>query len=122
MSTDPGTAFENAELPLAYGYLERAGDRVRENNGCAGADGITVEFYSRRLQERLTALCQAASTGTYRPYPLLEIRVEKKPGSPEFRRLLVPAVADRVLETAAAAYLSRSFEDEFLECSFAYRP
>lgn len=38
------------------------------------------------------------------------------------RRLLVPCVADRILQTAAARRLSRSFEEEFLESSYAYRP
>ena len=38
------------------------------------------------------------------------------------RTLLVPAVRDPVLQTAAARQLSKSFEEEFLECSFAYRP
>ena len=48
--------------------------------------------------------------------------LEKKPGSNQPRTLLVPSVRDRVLQTAAARQLSRSFEDEFLECSYAYRP
>ncbi len=38
------------------------------------------------------------------------------------RTLLVPTVRDRVLQTAVARHLSRSFEEEFLECSYGYRP
>ncbi len=34
----------------------------------------------------------------------------------------MPTVGDRVLQTAAARQLSRGFEEEFLECSFGYRP
>ncbi len=59
---------------------------------------------------------------SYRPWPLLEIIVEKQPRSGKTRALLVPCVQDRVLQTAVARFLSRSFEEEFLECSFAYRP
>ena len=42
------------------------------------------------------------------PFPLLEIVVEKKPGSAETRRLLVPTVADRVLQTAVARHSCRT--------------
>ena len=38
------------------------------------------------------------------------------------RTLLVPTVADRILQTAVARHLSHSFEEEFLECSYGYRP
>lgn len=48
--------------------------------------------------------------------------MEKQPNSGKKRTLLVPSVRDRILQTAIARVLSRSFEDEFLECSFAYRP
>ena len=58
----------------------------------------------------------------YRPFPLLKIAVDKKPGAAGTRTLLVPAVADRILQTAVARHLSHSFEEEFLECSYGYRP
>ena len=37
------------------------------------------------------------------------------------RQLAVPAVRDRVLQTAAALVLTPLFEAEFEDCSFAYR-
>ncbi|MBZ5726313.1 MAG: hypothetical protein LAP87_15105 [Acidobacteriia bacterium] len=48
--------------------------------------------------------------------------MEKHPGGAATRTLLVPTVADRCLQTAVARRLSRSFEEEFLECSYGYRP
>ena len=111
-------------MPLPFGVerLWEAWERVQENAGCAGSDAITVQHFSRHAAQQLPRLLDRAISGQYRPFPLLEIVVEKKPGSPETRRLLVPAVADRILQTAVARHLSRSFEEEFLECSFAYRP
>jgi len=67
-------------------------------------------------------LWDRANEGAYRPYPLLKIVVEKHPGSGQTRTLLVPAVRDRVVQTAVARHVSRSFEEESLECSYAYRP
>ncbi len=109
-------------LPIANEQMWEAWERVQENAGCAGADGLTVENFARRADRRISGLLDRVAAGTYRPFPLLEIVVEKKPGYHDTRKLLVPAVGDRVLQTAAARHLSHSFEEEFLECSYGYRP
>src|ERR1017187_9638131 len=102
--------------------LWEAWERVQENAGCAGADGVTVEQFARRASSRIPQLLERVAREEYRPYPLLKIVVEKKPAGAATRTLLVPAVADRILQTAVARHLSRSFEEEFLECSYGYRP
>ena len=102
--------------------LLHAWERVHDNGGCAGADGVTIDRFSRNLDTALTALRTRVERGEYRPLPLLPIIVRKRPGETATRTLLVPTVRDRVLQTAAGHDLGRVFEDEFLECSFAYRP
>lgn len=109
-------------VPFSVEQLWDAWERVRENAGCAGTDGVTVERFSRFADKRIPELFARVSEGTYRPWPLLRIVVEKKPGSAQIRTLLVPTVSDRVLQTAVARHLSHSFEEEFLECSYGYRP
>ena len=111
-------------MPLPFGaeQLWEAWERVQENEGCAGSDGVTIERFAHHAARRIPELAERANSGHYRAFPLLKIVVEKHPGSAATRMLLVPAVGDRVLQTAAARHLSRSFEEEFLECSFAYRP
>ena len=110
------------DLWLTTDALLRAWSRVHDNGGCAGADGVTIERFAGDLDANIGKLQEDVATGVYRPLPLLPIVVRKKPGSLDTRTLLVPAVRDRVLQTAAAHHLGRAFEDEFLECSFAYRP
>jgi len=109
-------------LPFTDEQLWEAWERVQENEGCAGADGVTVQQFARRADKKLPELSERVRNGVYRPFPLLKIVVEKHPRSAETRTLLVPAVRDRVLQTALARHLSRSFEEEFLECSYGYRP
>ncbi len=109
-------------LPVGDDQLWAAWERVRENEGCAGADGVTVRQFADRAHKRLPELRDRVNAGLYRPLPLLKIVVEKHAGQAATRTLLVPAVRDRVLQTAVAHHLSRSFEEEFLECSFGYRP
>jgi CRISPR-associated protein Cas1 len=102
--------------------LIRAWEHVLENAGCAGADGVTVDQFSRTAEAGIAALIHEVETDTYRSLPLLPITVQKKPNSNATRTLMVPSVRDRVLQTAVGRHLGRAFEDEFLECSFAYRP
>lgn len=110
------------QSPLTITDLETAWERVYENEGCGGADGITVRAFGERAPARLRVLLERIRSGSYLPYPLLQIVIEKQPGTGKTRTLLVPAVADRIVQTAVARELSRSFEEQFLECSYAYRP
>lgn len=105
-----------ALFPIAE--LEAAWERVEANDGCAGVDGVSVEQFAGNLERNLAKLAGEA----YQPLPLLRIYVEKQPGSGKLRRLLVPAVRDRILQTVVSRRLSRSLEGEFLEASYAYRP
>ena len=108
--------------PITCEELWQAWERVRENEGCAGSDGVTVAQFAGRAHRVLPRLIERVNAGGYRAFPLLKIVVEKHPRSAETRTLLVPTVSDRVLQTAVARHLSRSFEEEFLECSYGYRP
>lgn len=114
-SATPRRVFDLDQLFAAW-------EHVQANAGCAGSDGITMDHFAHGLESRLSHLLGRIQSAQYRPFPLLKIVVEKKPGSPDTRNLLVPTIADRILQTATARMLSRSFEEEFLECSYGYRP
>ena len=111
-----------ATVPFGLSELQSAWERVAWNAGCAGADGVTVEAFSGRVPSALQGLLDQIRDGRYKPMPLLKIIAERFPGAEKQRTFLVPAVGDRVLQTVAARRLSRSFEEEFLDASFAYRP
>ncbi len=106
---------------LLAAQLRRAFLRVKENHGCAGADEISLASFETALDGQLDLLRRMVEDGSYFAWPLRKIEVEKAPGSEERRTLLVPAVRDRVLQTAVAAYMEPFLEAEFDECSFAYR-
>lgn len=101
---------------LTAAALLHAWEHVRENHGCAGVDGVTIERFAGSLDEELGALRSRVERGRYRPLPLLPITVPKKPHSPATRTLHVPAVRDRVLQTAVGRHLGQAFEDELLDC------
>src|ERR1017187_10682622 len=106
---------------LGEAPLRRAFRRVKENHGCAGADAVELDRFEADLGARLDDLRGAVEDGDYWAWPLRRIEVEKHPGSEERRALLVPAVQDRVLQTAVAGHIEPALEKEFHDCSFAYR-
>lgn len=109
-------------LWLTTETLLSAWEHVQENAGCAGADCMTVDRFASSLDDGISALLREVETDQYRPLPLLPIVVQKKPNSEETRTLMIPAVRDRLLQTVVGRQLGKAFEDEFLDCSFAYRP
>jgi group II intron reverse transcriptase/maturase len=93
--------------------------KVRENRGGPGADGVSIEDFERGLMQGLDGLRKEVLAGTYRPRPLLRVEVPKRGGG--VRPLSIPALRDRVVQTAVALRLTPVFEAEFEDVSFAYR-
>ncbi|MBZ5726314.1 MAG: hypothetical protein LAP87_15110 [Acidobacteriia bacterium] len=49
--------------PLTSEELWEAWERVRENEGCAGADGVTVWQFAGRVQRGLARLLERVNAG-----------------------------------------------------------
>jgi CRISPR-associated protein Cas1 len=120
MGSPAQPAWTLADLEVSL--LESAWERVRDNEGCAGVDGVTIEQYAGQVEAGLPELRLQLQNATYIPLPLRQIVVEKKLGSQSYRTLLVPTVRDRVAQTAIGRLLARDWEQEFLSASYAYRP
>ncbi len=93
--------------------------QVKENQGCAGVDGVTIEEFESDLPRNLSILENELKHKTYSPFPLLKILVDK--GNGEGRGLCIPTVKDRVAQTAVLHVIEPALEKEFEECSFAFR-
>ncbi len=104
---------------VSFPSLSSAFQRVKENHGCAGVDGVTIEGFDSDLNKKLSILAEEIESRTYVPLPLLEILVDK--GNGEVRKLCIPAVCDRVAQAAVLNEIVPILEKEFEECSFAYR-
>ena len=106
---------------LNFPSLISAFQRVKDNHGCAGVDGVTIEKFESDLNRNLLMLADEVKNKTYFPFPLLKFLVDKGKGDGESRALCVPAVRDRVLQAAVLDMIGPILEKEFEECSFAYR-
>ncbi|MFQ5825510.1 MAG: hypothetical protein ACE5JB_15835, partial [bacterium] len=103
-----------------YNTLYCAWERVKENGGCSGADGVSIERFSFNLKENLRDLSQSLIKRVYHPYPLLHFPVPKR-GVKGQRYLSVPTVGDRVAQTSAFLVTKNIFEAEFEDVSHGFR-
>ena len=101
--------------------LEAAWQRVHANRGGSGVDGVTVHEYQARWQRELECLHDLLTRDRYVPQPVRRVMIPK-PGSREKRPLGIPAVRDRVVQTALRHVLEPIFECDFAEHSYGFRP
>ena len=102
--------------------LERAWELVRANKGAAGIDRQTIADVERYgIAKLLDELAVDLREGRWRPLPARRVFIPK-PGREELRPLSIPAVRDRIVQTAVKLVIEPVFEADFLPCSFGFRP
>jgi RNA-directed DNA polymerase len=72
--------------------LARAWERVKENKGAGGVDGVTVARFEADRGRYLALLHQKLKDGSYRPRPVRRVEIDK-PGSSAKRPLGIPTEA-----------------------------
>jgi retron-type reverse transcriptase len=60
--------------------LEEAWQRVWENRGSAGIDGVTIAAFAEREDELLSGLHEQLRKRTYRPQPVKRVAIPKAAG------------------------------------------
>jgi len=101
--------------------LAQAIVEVIGNRGSAGVDGQTTQQFKADWTCQQERLQQELRSGRYRPQPARRAWIPKL-GSAELRPLGIPAVRDRVVQTALRAVVEPIFEREFAEQSYGFRP
>jgi group II intron reverse transcriptase/maturase len=101
-------------------WLVEAFKRTRKD-GAPGVDGQTAEDYGRTLLENLESLLDRAKSGAYRAPPVRRVRIPKGTGN-ETRPLGIPTLEDKVLQRAVVMALEPIYEQDFLPCSYGFRP
>jgi RNA-directed DNA polymerase len=116
----PQMGFTSLNHHLDLLWLLEAYQRTRKD-GAPGVDGQTAADYAVRLIDNLTALLDRAKSGTYRAPPVRRVRIPKGTG-PETRPLGIPTLEDKVLQRAVVMALEPIYEQDFLDCSYGFRP
>ena len=103
--------------------LAAAWDRVTENGGAPGVDGLTIEAVERSpegVEGFLRDLHVDLKAKRYKPRAVKRVEIPKADGGK--RPLGIPTVRDRVAQTAAKLILEPIFEADFMDCSYGFRP
>jgi group II intron reverse transcriptase/maturase len=101
--------------------LEEAWKRVRCNKGTAGVDKQTIaDIEQSGVDPFLEGIAASLREGTYWPKVVRRQYIPKADGKK--RPLGIPAIRDRVVQTAAKLVLEPIFEADFKPTSYGFRP
>jgi group II intron reverse transcriptase/maturase len=118
-SKDRRTRFTALLHHVNVDALARAFRRLKRH-AAAGVDGETVATYEQDLERKLGDLHQRIHMGRYRPLPVRRVLIPKSDGGE--RPLGIPALEDKIVQSAAAEVLSAIYEVDFLGFSYGFRP
>jgi RNA-directed DNA polymerase len=116
----PYMGFTSLAYFIDIPWLHEAYQRTRKD-AAVGVDGQTAEDYAVNLQVNLQALLDRAKSGTYRAPPVRRVYIPKDTGR-EVRPLGIPTFEDKILQRAVVMVLQPIYEQDFLPCSYGFRP
>jgi retron-type reverse transcriptase len=117
----PGVALTSLSHHIDMEWLQEAYRRTRKD-AAVGVDGQTAAEYQVNLEENLRSLLDRAKSGDrYRAPPVRRVHIPKGDGK-KTRPIGIPTFEDKILQRAAAMVLDAVYEQDFLDCSYGFRP
>ncbi len=93
---------------------------LTRKDGATGIDGMTAQDYEANLEANLRDLRERIISGRYKAPPVRRAYIPKADGT---QRLLgIPTFEDKVAQRAIAMVLEAVYEQDFLSCSYGFRP
>ena len=117
----PEMAFTSLAYLMDIDWLKEAYRRTRKD-GAVGVDGVTAEEYEQDLEGNLQSLLDRAKSGTYKAPPVRRVHIPKGGSTTETRPLGIPTLEDKLLQRAVVMLLQPIYEQDFLDCSYGFRP
>lgn len=114
-----GEALNTLSHHIDIEFLREAFRNTRKD-GATGIDEQTAREYESDLEKNLESLRDRFKSGTYWAPPVRRSYIPKADGTE--RPLGIPTFEDKVLQRAVTMVLGAIYEQDFLDCSHAYRP
>jgi group II intron reverse transcriptase/maturase len=115
-----GQPLTNLAHHVDYEWLLEAHRRTRKS-GAKGVDDPGAGVYAANLEGNLRSLLERFKAGTYRAPPVRRVHIPKGDGS-KTRPIGIPTFEDKVLQRAAVMALEAVYEQDFMNCSYGFRP
>jgi len=116
---EPAARFHSLAHLIDEELLAGVYQRLR-GNAAVGVDGISKEQYGQELQRNLRDLHERLRTKRYRHQPIRRVHIPKEKG--RTRPIGISATEDKVVQGALREVLGTIYEQEFLDCSYGFRP
>jgi len=116
---DPGRKFFSIAHFLTPEALYEAFRSLRKD-ASAGVDHVRYEDYAEQAQQKVQELHGRLKSKTYQALPLRRIYIPKEDGKQ--RPISIPALEDKIVQKAAVELLTAIYEQDFLNCSYGFRP
>ena len=116
---DPGRKFFSIAHFLTPEALYEAFLSLRRD-ASAGVDRVTYRDYEEQAQQKVQELHGRLKSKTYRALPLRRIYIPKEDGKK--RPISIPALEDKIVQKAVVELLTAIYEQDFLNCSYGFRP
>ena len=117
--TEPEGRFHSLAHLIDVPALERAYRRARKD-ASVGIDGVTKDAYGENLEANLADLHQRMKSKRYRHQPIRRVFIPK--GNGKTRPIGVSAFEDKLVQDALREVLEAIYEQDFLDCSYGFRP
>ena len=117
---EPKLVMTTLAHPIDAVWMGEAYRRVRKD-AAAGVDGVTAAQYETDLEANLSSLLERFKSGRYRAPAVRRVHLDK-PGTGKTRPIGIPTLEDKVLQRAVLMALEPVYEQDFMECSYGFRP
>lgn len=117
--TDKEHRFRDLYRLLNADYLRQCWDALNKD-AASGVDKVTAQEYARDLDAHIEALAERLKAKRYRAKMVRRVYIPKDGG--KRRPLGIPALEDKLVQIACARVLTAIYEQDFLTCSYGYRP
>ena len=115
----PGEVLFSLHHVIDFEWMREAYWLTRKD-GATGIDGVTARDYEANLEANLRDLRERIISGRYQAPPVRRTYIPKADGSQ--RPLGIPTFEDKVAQRAIAMVLEAVYEQDFLSCSYGFRP
>jgi group II intron reverse transcriptase/maturase len=114
-------AFTNLAHNIDADWLFEAYRLTRKSQAVGDRGGRRLAC-SAILERKLQSLLTRAKSGTYRVPPARRVYIPKAGSTTETRPLDISSFEDKVFQRAVLMVLQPVYEQDFMDCSYAYRP